>query len=121
MGLVNRSKAKRPYDLPRICHPTAGRTGGLLPGTLRKVLAADRGPATQPASPILLAVEICSAIIFGNFANLLIGLWGGGVEIETNPYQNFDTGEVGLRALVDLDVAVRNPESFCVMSDALTA
>ena len=66
------------------------------------------------------AAKTCSAIVFGNFANLLIGLWGGGIEIETNPYQNFDTGEVGLRALVDLDVAVRNPQSFCVCADALT-
>ncbi|NJD36712.1 MAG: phage major capsid protein [Geobacter sp.] len=60
-----------------------------------------------------------SAVIFGNWSSLLIGLWGPGIEIEFNPYQNFDTGEVGLRALVDADIAVRNPESFAVMTDAI--
>ena len=67
------------------------------------------------------AVGICSAIIFANWTNLLIGLWGGGIEVEINPYQRFDTGEVGLRVLLDADVAVRNPQSFVVMTDALTA
>lgn len=62
---------------------------------------------------------ICSAIIFGNFADLLYGLWGT-VDITVDPYTQAPSGTVRVVALQDADVAVRHAESFAAMQDALT-
>jgi len=61
----------------------------------------------------------CSAIIFGNFADLMIGLWGS-LDIMVDPYTGSTAGTVRVVALQDVDVAVRNAESFATMVDALT-
>ena len=63
---------------------------------------------------------ICSAIIFGNFADLMIGMWGG-LDLTVDPYSNSTSGTVRVVALQDVDVAVRNAVSFSAMRDALTA
>jgi HK97 family phage major capsid protein/HK97 family phage prohead protease len=62
----------------------------------------------------------CSAIIFGNMADLIFGLWGG-LELQVDPYTAGDTGSVVVRAFQDSDIAVRHAESFAAMQDALTA
>jgi len=62
---------------------------------------------------------ICSAILFGNFADLLIGMWGG-LDIQVNPYSLDTTGSVRVTAFQDCDIAIRHPESFAAMVDALT-
>lgn len=65
------------------------------------------------------ASGICSAAIFGNFADLLLGMWGG-VEILANPYgAGFNNGGVDIRAMVSCDVAVRNAVSFAAITDLL--
>lgn len=66
------------------------------------------------------ASGICSAIIFGNFNDLIMGLWGG-LELMVNPYTNAAQGGVIVHAFQDADLAVRHPESFAAMLDALTA
>jgi HK97 family phage major capsid protein/HK97 family phage prohead protease len=63
---------------------------------------------------------VCSSIIFGNFADLIVGMWGG-LELQVDPYSQGDSGSVVIRAFQDVDVAVRHPESFAAMIDALTA
>lgn len=60
-----------------------------------------------------------SAIIFGNFADLVIGMWGG-LELQVDPYSSGDTGSVIVRSFQDVDTAVRHPESFAAMQDAIT-
>jgi HK97 family phage major capsid protein/HK97 family phage prohead protease len=62
----------------------------------------------------------CSAIIFGNFADLMIGMWGS-LDIMVDPYSGSTAGTVRVVALQDVDIAVRNVESFATMVDALTA
>jgi HK97 family phage major capsid protein len=62
---------------------------------------------------------VCSAIIFGNFAELIMGLWGG-LELMVNPYTNAANGGVIVHAFQDADLAVRHAESFSAMVDALT-
>ncbi len=66
------------------------------------------------------AEDICSAIIFGNFADLLIGMWGG-LDLLADPYTASTSGTVRVVALQDADIAVRHAESFAAMQDALTA
>lgn len=62
---------------------------------------------------------VCSAIIFGNFADLILGFWSG-LDLTVDPYTNSTSGTVRVVALQDCDVAVRHPESFAAMVDALT-
>lgn len=60
-----------------------------------------------------------SAIIFGNFADLLIGMWGT-LDLMVDPYSLSTSGTVRVVALQDVDVAVRHTESFATMVDAIT-
>lgn len=64
---------------------------------------------------------ICSAAIFGNWQELLIGEWGV-TEIMVNPYDStgFANGDVLIRAFQTIDVALRHPASFAVVTDLLT-
>jgi len=59
-----------------------------------------------------------SAIIFGNFADLLIGQWGI-LDLLVDPYTFSSTGTVRVVALQDVDVSVRHAESFAAMLDAI--
>lgn len=63
---------------------------------------------------------VCSPIIYGNFADMLIGMWGG-LDVLVNPYILSGTGSVRIEAFQSADIAVRHPESFAVMADALPA
>jgi len=57
-------------------------------------------------------------VVFGNWADVLIGTWGV-IEIDADPYgANFSKGSVSVRALMDVDVGVRHPQSFAVLSEA---
>ena len=50
---------------------------------------------------------------FGNFADLLIGMWGG-LDILVDPYTASTTGTVRIVAMQSVDVAVRHAVSFCL-------
>lgn len=63
---------------------------------------------------------VCSAIIFGNFADLIIGMWGG-LDLLVDPYTGSAAGTVRVVTLQDVDIAVRHAVSFAAMKDALTA
>jgi HK97 family phage major capsid protein/HK97 family phage prohead protease len=60
-----------------------------------------------------------SAIAFGNFADLVIGLWSG-LDLMVDPYAGSTSGTVRVIALQDVDMALRNVESFATMVDAIT-
>jgi HK97 family phage major capsid protein len=62
---------------------------------------------------------ICSALIFGNWSDLVIGMWGT-TDLIRDPYTASSSGGVRIVALQDVDVNVRNIESFATMVDALT-
>ncbi len=63
---------------------------------------------------------ICSAVIFGNFNDIIIGQWGA-LEIIANPFDStgFTTGDVMIRAMQTIDIGIRQGASFAVMADAL--
>lgn len=63
---------------------------------------------------------VCSAGIFGNFSDLMIGMWGA-VDLMRDPYAASTSGGVRIVALQDVDVNVRNVESFATVVDWLTA
>jgi HK97 family phage major capsid protein/HK97 family phage prohead protease len=63
---------------------------------------------------------VASAILFGNWADLIIGQWGT-LDLMVDPYSNSTSGTVRVVALQDVDIAIRHAESFSAMKDALTA
>jgi len=50
-------------------------------------------------------------MIFGNFSELLVGDWGA-IALASDPYTDFNTGTVGVRAMLPIDLAVRHAVSF---------
>lgn len=62
---------------------------------------------------------VCSAIAYGNWADMLIGLWGG-LDIMLDPYAGATSGTKRVVALQDCDINVRQVGSFAAMKDALT-
>jgi HK97 family phage major capsid protein len=63
---------------------------------------------------------VCSAIVHGNWNDLIIGNWGT-LDLMVDPYTGSTSGTVRVVALQDVDIAVRHAESFSAMLDALTA
>ena len=51
-------------------------------------------------------------VFFGNFAELIIGMWGG-LEITLDPYTHSTKGRLRIVAMQDVDTLVRRPVSFC--------
>jgi len=80
------------------------------------------GVTTQVPSTLTKGASngVCSGIIFGNFADLVIAQWGG-IDIQVNPYIKDTEGLVRITADVYYDAAVRRAASFAAMKDALTA
>ena len=48
----------------------------------------------------------------------MIGMFGN-LEILVDPYTDFAKGTTGIRALQSIDIAVRHPQSFAAMVDAI--
>lgn len=52
-------------------------------------------------------------VFMGNFADLLIGLWGG-LEMMVDPYTHSKKGRLRVVVFQDVDFALRRTQSFCV-------
>lgn len=57
-----------------------------------------------------------SALIFGNFADLYIGMWGG-IDIVVDPYSSKKTAEIEICMNAWNDVLVAEPKSFAAIQD----
>jgi len=101
------SNAERVWDKNSAATPLneyAATISNLVPSDL------DKGSST----------DVCSAIIFGNFADAMLNQWGG-LEFLVNPYSRDTEGLVRLNAWTFYDFLVRRAQSFSAMTDALTA
>ena len=58
----------------------------------------------------------CSALIFGNFNDLIIGQWGG-TDVLVDPYTGSSTGTIRVVVFADIDIAVRHAQSFSSTQD----
>lgn len=68
------------------------------------------------------ASGVCSSIIFGEFSELFIGLWGPGIIV--NAIRDTTLGVKGQTLLIAtayVDCGVRSPAAFAAMNDALAA
>lgn len=63
---------------------------------------------------------VCSAMIFGDFSQLIMGVWGA-IDINVDRYALSTSGGARIVALLDTDVMIRHPESFVICKDILTA
>lgn len=60
-----------------------------------------------------------SAVIFGNWSELIIGEWGV-LEVLPNPYgAGFNSGSIDIRALQTVSTALRHNASFAAITDAM--
>lgn len=100
-----------------VCHP-------LLAGLLMSKAKFTNGgvPIWEGAlldgnmvgKPAMSSVQITSGTMLGgDFSQVVIGEWGT-VEIESNPYANFQAGIVGVRAFYSCDVLVRYAAAFAI-------
>lgn len=64
---------------------------------------------------------VCSALIFGNWSDLLLGYWSE-LDVLVNPYEStaYSKGNVQIRAMATMDVQVRQPASFAAIQDLTT-
>ena len=62
-----------------------------------------------------------SALIFGNWNDLLIGYWSA-FDLLVNPYDctAYPKGNLLLRGMLTADIAIRQPKSFAKISDIVT-
>jgi len=99
--------------------------GAYAPGADRPMFSALGYPlattANVPGNLTKGTGTNLSAVLFGNWSDLMIGEWGV-LEILPNPYANgaYEAGAIQVRALQTIDIAVRHAESFAVMRDAIT-
>jgi len=61
-----------------------------------------------------------SALIFGDFSQLLVGLFGS-PSIIVDPYTNSTSGDVVISVMQEVDVALRNAASFAITDEVSTA
>lgn len=62
---------------------------------------------------------VCSAIVLGNWSDLVIGTWGA-LDLLVDPYSNGTSGGIRVIAMLDTDIGVRRIGSFTAIRDALT-
>ena len=93
--------------------------GGNDPGTVNgyNAFVSNQLPSNLTQGT---ATTICSSIIFGNFADLLVGEFGGGVEVLVNPYLYAGQGMISVHTIAMIDVAIRHYESFSKSDAVLT-
>ena len=65
------------------------------------------------------SIGICSAMIFGNFADLIIGEWGA-LDVLVNPFSEGTKGKIIVSIFKSVDIKLRRAESFAVIKDILT-
>ena len=61
-----------------------------------------------------------SALIFGDFSQLMVGLFGS-PSVMVDPYSEGDSGNVVIRVMQEVDVALRNAASFAITDEVSVA
>lgn len=74
---------------------------------------------TQVPINLTVGSGTCTEVYFGNWSELIIGQWGG-LEIMASRETSdaFEKNQVWVRIIQEIDLAVRHPESFCLINTA---
>lgn len=101
---------------------SAGVSGYILDNAMASLNGYTLGNSNHVPSTLTkgTASGVCSAMIFGNYNDLMIGQWGG-LDILVNPYTKGKEGLTEVIANVYADVAVARPQSFAAIQDITTA
>ena len=67
------------------------------------------------------STTVAHGIVFGVWSELLIGEWGGALEVIVDPYTLASQNMVAITQMILADVAVRHPASFAITKSALIA
>lgn len=81
------------------------------------LVAGYRGVATNQVSAVLGGGSNEHGILFGNWEEIMIGLWGA-MEIVVDPYALKKQGMVEITSFQLVDIAARHAESFCKATGA---
>lgn len=65
------------------------------------------------------STTICHGVVFGNWNELMIGVWGDALDVTVDPYYYADQGMVRVITMAMVDVNARHPKSFVVTKDVL--
>ena len=87
--------------------------GSMVEGQLVGIKAYSTG---QVSSTLGAGAE--HGLVLGDFSQMIVGVWGGGVDILVDPYTDSDRGRVRISAFMDMDIALRHPEAFCKATGA---
>jgi HK97 family phage major capsid protein len=79
-----------------------------------------RASTLVPANLIKGNGSSLSAMIFGDWSSVVVGMWGG-LDVRVDPFSQAATGGVRVVALQEVDIAFRHQESFAKFVDMITA
>jgi len=105
-------------DVPSMSYVTNPVIRGYAKGARKIATSTDSTTIWEPGSTLNgYRTEITNQVatgdvFFGNWADLLIGMWGG-LDITVDPYTHSTKGRVRIVAFQDVDFAVRRAASFC--------
>lgn len=100
---------------------TSGVEGNFILNDTNRVLGYDVASTTLVPSDLTKGSgSNLSAAIFGNFSDLMIGMFGG-LDVLVDPYTGSSTGATRIALYQDIDVAVRHAESFAAIKDIIAS
>jgi HK97 family phage major capsid protein len=97
-------------DTPR---PDAPGDGAIL-GYRASVTNQVRSDLTQGT-----ATGICSPVFFGDWSELLLGLWGAGLDILVDAYSDASTRKINIYGTQYCDVGLRHPAGIAVLKGVI--
>jgi HK97 family phage major capsid protein len=128
LAFITNPKVKRRLRKQKVAQYTGDTAGQPLlwpmsDASLKDALGYPMLTTTQIPATLTKGgtVGTCSEVYFGNFADLIIGQWGG-LDFATSNQagDSFKKNQTQIRAIQMVDFAVRHPESFVVIQDAKT-
>lgn len=66
------------------------------------------------------STTVCSSIVFGDWSELLIGMWGGALDVIVDPYTQKNRNMIEVTGIALFDVGVRHAASFSKSDAVLT-
>lgn len=116
LGYVTNPKVRRQLQQTQIL--TSGRPIWHTEAGQETIAGTPAWPtANVPSNLTKGTSNNCSALVYGNWARVVIGMWGQGLEITVDPYSQSSSGTVRICAMLDFDVALRRAQSFAAVSD----
>lgn len=129
LGYVFHPAVRRRLVKTKIAQFTTDTAGEYLiqPMVSEQALVSWMGHPYQMTTQLPIDLEKgistnCTEVYFGNWSELLIGMWGG-IELMASKETStaFQTDQTWVRILQSIDIQVRHAESFCLINDVTIA